>query len=141
MMTNSAMIIMSAARKDRERWSQIEKRIGYPGRLMWDMTVTEVEAYSAIKGHANLVPESLLDKYSLRSWTRWNYPEGETRYVSPCHYLVVRYCEDHPEIGERFARREIMYFEVLSRAEVEYLGLPFYKQRNRSLPGLAGMGI
>ena len=98
---------------------KITMRIGYPAENMWEMTEQEIVAYESIRGLANIMPRGLLDKYGLYDHWRGTCFQN----TSPCHWLVIRYLENHSDLVDGW-RTQVKYYDVLNRAEVEYLGLP-----------------
>jgi len=102
--------------------------IQYPIERMWDMTQQELDAYVLIADRKDPFPFDLLKKYRLSQARIYGQFEHA---VCPPHYLVCRWLESHPADRERWRLPGFMYYDILRKAEQEYLGLPSWEERPR----------
>ena len=104
-----------------EKSQQRSVLIQYPAHLMWNLSQQELDAYASIAGRKDPFPFDLLEKYGLQQEYNW--------VVSPTHYLVCRWLESHRADQEKWRQPEFMYYDILDKAEQEYLGLPPWRTR------------
>ena len=114
--------------RTRAELDDITARIGFPAENMWRMTEQEIIAYEKIKGLAETMPRDLLDKYGL--YDHWRGTSAQK--TSPCHWLVVRYLENHKGAAKNWHKSK-SYYCILEKAEMEYLNLPPFKERYQTL--------
>ena len=95
------------------------------------MTQQELDAYATITDKKDPFPVSLLEKYGLSQPSMAS--DGCEWKVSPTHYLVCRWLESHPADQEKWGQPGFMYFDILHKAEQEYLGLPSWEERHPPL--------